>query len=405
MSLSRSDTSVLGRWWWTVDRWTLLAVGTLIGFGYVMMLAASPAVAERLHQSRDVFILKQVVFLALAGLVVVAVSLLSPRGVRRLALLGCLAALALTAATLVMGVEIKGARRWISVPGMTVQPSEFLKPCFAVVAAWLLSEGQRVQRLQSNSASETMPRKWLRHFAGLARHGFAGFPGMVLAGAVFAMIALLLKSQPDMGMLAVVAAVFFIQLFIGGLNLLLVGVAAGGLVAAGIGAYTFFPHVRSRITRFMDPASGDSYQVNTALEAFGNGGLLGRGPGEGRVKDVLPDAHADFVFAVVGEEFGMIICLVVLCLFGFIVLRGLLRLLAEQDLFIVLASCGLVTSFGLQAFVNMGSALHLIPTKGMTLPFVSYGGSSVLAVALDIGMLLALTRRRARAEPVWERSA
>jgi len=377
MSLSRSDDSVLGRWWWTVDRWTLLAVGTLIGFGYVMMLAASPAVAERLHQSRDVFILKQVLFLALAGLIVVGASLLSPKGVRRLALLGCLAALALTAATLTMGVEIKGARRWISVPGMTVQPSEFLKPCFAVVAAWLLSEGQRV-----------------RHF-----------PGMLLAGGVFALIAMLLKSQPDMGMLAVVVAVFFTQLFISGLNLVLVGIAAGGLVAAAAGAYTFFPHVRSRITRFMDPASGDSYQVNTALEAFGNGGLLGRGPGEGRVKDVLPDAHADFVFAVVGEEFGMVICLVVLFLFGFIVLRGLLRLLAEQDLFIVLASCGLVTSFGLQAFVNMASSLHLIPTKGMTLPFVSYGGSSVLAVALGIGMLLALTRRRTRAEPIWDHGA
>jgi len=377
MSLSRSDDSVLGRWWWTVDRWTLLAVGTLIGFGYVMMLAASPAVAERLHQSRDVFILKQVLFLAFAGLIVVGASLLSPKGVRRLALLGCLAALALTAATLLMGVEIKGARRWISVPGMTVQPSEFLKPCFAVVAAWLLSEGQRV-----------------RHF-----------PGMLLAAGVFAAIAMLLKSQPDMGMLAVVAAVFFTQLFIGGLNLVLVGIAAGGLVAAAAGAYTFFPHVRSRITRFMDPASGDSYQVNTALEAFGNGGLLGRGPGEGRVKDVLPDAHADFVFAVVGEEFGMVICLVVLFLFGFIVLRGLLRLLAEQDLFIVLASCGLVTSFGLQAFVNMASSLHLIPTKGMTLPFVSYGGSSVLAVALGIGMLLALTRRRTRAEPIWDHGA
>ena len=373
MALSRSDDSVLGRWWLTVDRWTLLAVGTLIGFGYVMMLAASPAVAERIHQSRDVFILKQVVFLALAGLVVVGVSLLSPRGVWRLALFGCLAALALTAATLVMGVEIKGARRWISVPGMTVQPSEFLKPCFAVVAAWLLSEGHRVRR----------------------------FPGMLLAGGVFALIALLLKSQPDMGMLAVVAAVFFTQLFIGGLNLAMVGLGAGGLVGAAISAYAFFPHVRSRVTRFLDPSSGDSYQVNTALEAFGNGGLLGRGPGEGRIKDVLPDAHADFVFAVVGEEFGMVICLVLLALFGFIVLRGLLRLLAEQDLFIVLASCGLVTSFGLQAFVNMASSLHLIPTKGMTLPFVSYGGSSVLAVALGIGMLLALTRRRARTETVW----
>jgi len=381
MALSRSDNSVLGRWWWTVDRWTLLAVGTLIGFGYVMMLAASPAVAERIHQSRDVFILKQVVFLALAGLTVVGVSLLSPRGVRRLALLGCLAAIGLTAATLIMGVEIKGARRWISIPGMTVQPSEFLKPCFAVVTAWLLSEGDG-----------KFPRRGQRR-----RH----FPGMLLAGVVFILIAMLLKSQPDMGMLAVVAAVFFTQLFVGGLNLPLVGVGAGGLVAAAAAAYAFFPHVRSRVTRFLDPAAGDSYQVNTALEAFGNGGLLGRGPGEGRVKDVLPDAHADFVFAVVGEEFGMVICLVLLGLFGFIVLRGLLRLLAEQDLFIVLASCGLVTSFGLQAFVNMGSSLHLIPTKGMTLPFVSYGGSSVLAVALGIGMLLALTRRRARSEPVW----
>ena len=239
-----------------------------------------------------------------------------------------------------------------------------------MVTAWLLSEGARTRR----------------------------FPGMTIAIAVFALIALLLKSQPDMGMLAVVGAVFFTQLFVGGLNVFLVGVGAGGIVAAAVGAYTFFPHVRSRVTRFMDPASGDSYQVNTALEAFGNGGLLGRGPGEGRVKDVLPDAHADFVFAVMGEEFGLVICLLVLCIFGFIVLRGLLRLLSEQDLFIVLAATGLVTSFGLQSFVNMASSLHLIPTKGMTLPFVSYGGSSVLAVALGIGMLLALTRRRTRIE-------
>ncbi len=373
-ALSRNDNSVLGRWWWTVDRWTLAAVGTLIGCGCVMMLSASPSVAERIHVSRDVFILKQLVFLALAGLVVVGVSLLSPRDIRRLAVLGCGIALVLTLMTLVKGVEIKGARRWISLPGMTVQPSEFLKPCFAVAAAWLLSEGQRVR----------------------------GFPGMILAGAVYVVIALLLKSQPDMGMLAVVTAVFFAQLFIAGMNLAMVGVATGGLVAMAAGAYAFFPHVRIRVTRFLDPTSGDSYQVNTALEAFGNGGLLGRGPGEGRVKDMLPDAHADFVYAVMGEEFGLIVCVLVLGLFAFIVLRGLVRLLAEGDLFIVLASAGLVTSFGLQAFVNMASSLHLIPTKGMTLPFVSYGGSSVLAVALGIGMLLALTRRRTRTDPGWE---
>ncbi len=366
LRLSRADTSTLGRWWWTVDRLTLLAVALLIGFGYVMMLAASPAVAERIHVSRDSFLFKQVMFLLLAAAVVVGVSLLSPRGVRRLALLGCAVALALTAMTLVTGVEIKGARRWVSLPGLSLQPSEFLKPCFAVAAAWLLAEGKRTR----------------------------GFPGMAIAFALFGLIALLLKSQPDIGMLAVVTAVFFAQLFVGGLNLFLVGVGAAGLVASGVGAYAFFPHVRSRVTRFLDPAAGDSYQVNTALEAFGNGGLLGRGPGEGRVKDVLPDAHADFVFAVMGEEFGLVICLLVLGLFAFIVLRALLRVLAEHDEFVILAATGLVASFGLQAFVNMASSLHLIPTKGMTLPFVSYGGSSVLAVALGMGMLLALTRRR-----------
>jgi cell division protein FtsW len=364
--LSRADTSVLARWWWALDRWTLLAVASLIGFGYVMMLAASPAVAERIHVPRDVFILKQVLFLAIAGALVTLVSMLSPRGVRRVALAGCLIALALTALTLVAGVEIKGARRWISIPGMSVQPSEFLKPCFAVVAAWLMAEGRRSRK----------------------------FPGMLIAFAVYGAIVMLLKSQPDIGMLAVVTAVFFTQLFVGGLNLILVGIGAGAMVASAIGAYAFFPHVQARVSKFLDPTLEGNYQVHRSLEAFGAGGLLGRGPGEGHVKDVLPDAHADFVFAVAGEEFGLILCLVLIGIFAFIVLRGLLRLLAEDDLFVVLAATGLVASFGLQAFVNMASSLAMIPTKGMTLPFISYGGSSAVAVALGIGMLLALTRRR-----------
>lgn len=385
---SRADTSVLGRWWWTVDRWTLVAISALIGFGYVMMLAASPAVAERINQSRDLFLLKQVCFLLLAGLTVVGVSLLSPRGVRRIALLGFVGAFVLTAATLVLGPEIKGARRWLALPGMALQPSEFLKPCFAVVTAWLLAGGGVPQG----------------HAHGHFPPGRGGVPlfGALAAFLLYGLIAVLLKSQPDVGMLAVVTAVFFAQLFIGGLNLVFVGLGAGGLVAAAVGAYAFFPHVRSRVTRFLDPSSGDSYQVTTALEAFGHGGLLGRGPGEGRVKDVLPDAHADFVFAVMGEEFGLVVCALVLGLFAFIVLRGLLRLLAEADMFIILACSGLVTSFGLQAFVNMASSLHLIPTKGMTLPFVSYGGSSVLAIALGMGMFLALTRRRSRLDDGWE---
>ncbi len=367
-ALSRADNSVLGRWWWTVDRWTLGAVGALIGFGYIMMLAASPAVAERIGSSRDLFLFKQVFFLAAAGAVVVAVSLLSPRGIRRLAIIGCIIALALTAVTMVVGVEIKGARRWLALPGLSVQPSEFLKPCFAVVAAWLMSEGRRTPR----------------------------FPGKLLAIGIFLVIALLLKSQPDVGMLAVITAVLFAQLYVDGLNLFLVAIAVIGFGFAGAGAYMLFPHVQKRVENFLHPGNttGSDYQPHTALEAFGNGGLLGRGPGEGHVKDILPDAHADFVFAVAGEEFGMILCLVIIAVFAFIVLRALLRLLKEQELFVVLSCTGLVAGFGLQAFINMASSLQLIPTKGMTLPLISYGGSSALAVALGMGMLLALTRRR-----------
>ena len=278
-------------------------------------------------------------------------------------------ALVLTAATWCIGVEIKGARRWISLPGISVQPSEFLKPCFAIVAAWLISEGRRTPR----------------------------FPG-TMAGdrASFCVIALLLKSQPDVGMLAVITAVFFAQLYVAGLNLVMVGIGMLGVRWRRRGAYMFFPHVQKRVQHFLHPGNGigADYQPHTALEAFGNGGLLGRGPGEGRVKDVLPDAHADFVFAVAGEEFGMLVCLIIVGVFAFIVLRGMLRLLKEHDMFIVLSCTGLVTGFGLQAFINMASSLQLIPTKGMTLPLISYGGSSALAVALGMGMLLALTRRR-----------
>jgi len=285
-------------------------------------------------------------------------------------------ALALTALTLVMGVEIKGARRWISIPGMTVQPSEFLKPCFAVVAAWLITEGRR-------SSRTILGMSW----------------GTPVAIGIYLVIAFLLKSQPDIGMLAVVTTVFFIQLYIAGLPVVLVGLGILGLGGAAGAAYMLFPHVQARVQKYLHPTLESAYQPTLALEAFGNGGLLGRGPGEGRVKNQLPDAHADFVFAVAGEEFGLIVCLLILGIFAFIVLRGILRLLNEQDPFITLACTGLIAGFGLQSFINMASSLALIPTKGMTLPFISYGGSSAIAVALGMGMLLALTRRRHHGDP------
>ena len=372
---TRADNSVIGRWWWTVDRATLTAVFMLIGFGYVLVLAASPAVATRIGASRDMFILKQVLFLAVAGLIVVGVSMLSPRAIKRVAIGGCALALLATAWTLVHGVDIKGARRWIALPLMSVQPSEFLKPCFAVTTAWLIAEGRRI--------------------GGASRYGY-GFPGHIAALAILMMIVLLLKSQPDIGMLSVILCVFLCQLFVDGLPLVMVGAGAGALMGAFGLAFVVFPHVRSRVERFLHPKIGDHYQIDMALAAFSHGGLTGRGPGEGRVKDLLPDAHADFVFAVAGEEFGMIVCLIIVLTFLFIVGRALLRQLAEDESFTPLAVTGLCAGFGLQAFVNMGSTLHLIPTKGMTLPFISYGGSSAMSVALTIGMLLALTRRRSR---------
>jgi cell division protein FtsW len=316
------------------------------------------------------------------------VSFCTPRNVRHLAMLGCIGALALTIATLLIGHEAKGARRWLALPFLgTLQPSEFLKPCFAVVVAWLLTRGK-------DAAAER---------AATPRRGWVILHGQILwplaATILLVLVGAVLKLQPDLGMLLVIAGVFVAQTFVAGLHILIVGVVGLAAVAAGVLAYFVLPHVKSRIDRFFDSGTGDHFQITKALEAFGNGGLFGRGPGEGRVKNSLPDAHADFVFAVAGEEYGFAVCLVILLLFGFIVVRGLLRLLGERDLFVVLAATGLLAQFGLQAFVNMASSLKLIPTKGMTLPLVSYGGSSVLAIALGMGMLLALTRRRpARAE-------
>jgi cell division protein FtsW len=366
MRFARIDQSPVARWWWTVDRWSLAALGTLVGFGLLLSLAASPSVAERIGYDGLHFVRRHLAMLPLAMAVMFAVSLQPPRTIRRIAVIGFAIALVLLALTFVIGAEIKGARRWINLPGLSIQPSEFVKPTFAVVAAWLFSE----QKLR--------PR----------------FPGNMICILLFIAVTGMLIKQPDIGMAAVVAIVWFGQFFMAGLRLY--WAVAGAIAGLGglVGAYLYLPHVRSRIDHFLDPSVGDSYQVRRSIEAFANGGLWGTGPGEGTVKDVLPDAHADFVFAVAGEEFGLVVCLVIIGLFAFIVLRGFSRLLQESSLFVLLAATGLLIQFGLQAVINMASSLHLIPTKGMTLPFLSYGGSSMLALGLGMGMMLALTRRR-----------
>jgi cell division protein FtsW len=366
MRFARIDQSPVARWWWTVDRWSLAALAALIGFGIVMSLSASPPVAERIGYDELHFVRRHLAMLPLSIALMFVVSLQPPRAIRRIAMIGFAIGLALLAATFVIGAEIKGARRWINLPGLSLQPSEFVKPTFAVVAAWLFAE----QKLRP------------------------GFPGNLISTALFLLILAMLIRQPDVGMAAVVALVWFAQFYMAGLRLY--WVVAGALAGLGglVGAYLYLPHVRVRVDHFLDPAAGDSYQVNRSIEAFANGGFWGRGPGEGTVKDVLPDAHADFVFAVAGEEFGIVVCLAIVALFAFIVLRGFSRMSQEGSLFVLLAATGLLIQFGLQAAINMASSLHLIPTKGMTLPFLSYGGSSLLALGLGMGMMLALTRRR-----------
>lgn len=364
--VARTDTSVIGRWWWTVDRWALSALVILMLVGAWLVVTASPPVAERLGYGSFHFAKRHLIMLPVAAAILIGASLLSPRGVLRVGAVVFAVSLLLLAATLVVGVETKGARRWINIAGFSMQPSEFVKPAFAIVAAWLFAEGKRDKAI----------------------------PGHWIAFALYFLVVTLIIAQPDLGMTMVVTSVWLAQFFLAGLSMwLVIGLGLAG-IAGLFGAYFMFPHVTSRIDRFLDPASGDSYQIDKSLSAFVNGGFLGRGPGVGRVKETIPDAHADFIFAVAGEEMGAIVCLIIVGLFAFLVIRCFARLLAEQNLFVFLAVAGLVTNFGLQAVINIGSSLHLLPTKGMTLPFISYGGSSLLALALTMGMALALTRRR-----------
>ncbi len=369
IDVSRTDRSVVGRWWWTIDRWMLLAIFLLASAGAILVAAASPPVADRIGFDSFHFVRRQLIFLGPALALMVALSLLPPLWVRRSAVIGFIVALALLVLTLGIGPEIKGAHRWLTFGGFVLQPSEFVKPAFAVVVAWMLAEQRRSP----------------------------GFPGAIIAVALLGLVIGLLLLQPDIGMAMVVAAVWFIQVFVAGLPLFWVAAFAMLGVAVLVGSYAMFPHVALRIDRFLDPSSGDTYQVETALSAFGNGGLFGTGPGEGIVKTILPDAHADFIFAVAGEEFGLLVSLGIIGLFAFIVIRGLTRLLHEKDLFILLAAAGVLVQIGLQAVINMGVNMRLLPAKGMTLPFISYGGSSLLALAIGMGIVLAFTRRRAGA--------
>ncbi len=367
--ISRAQNNTLANWWWTVDRWLLGALGLLMVLGIVLAMAGSPAVAERLGLSTFFFVHHQIMFMIPAALVLVATSFLSPRDTRRAALLLYLGGMGLILVALMFGHEVKGSRRWI----FGVQPSEFVKPAFVIIAAWAFSEGARRKDV----------------------------PGNIIALLLLPATVIPLILQPDFGQTMLLSLVWATLFFMAGLHLFwVVGLGGAGALSVML-AYKLVPHVRDRILHFLDPSNGpgasDTFQVDTAMESFVSGSWLGKGPGEGTFKRILPDAHTDFIFAVTGEEFGLLFCIALAGLFAFIVLRGLRLADRNDDPFCRFAGAGLVVLFGIQSCINMSVNLHLMPAKGMTLPFISYGGSSLISLAIGMGFLISVLRRRPRA--------
>ncbi|CAM5338871.1 putative peptidoglycan glycosyltransferase FtsW OS=Afipia felis OX=1035 GN=ftsW PE=3 SV=1 [Afipia felis] len=368
--MSREQRTPLSEWWWTVDKLLLAAIMALILAGVILSLAASPPVATRIGLDPFHFFNRHVLFLVPSIVVMIGTSFLSPKHVRRSALIVLALSMALIVATLLFGPEVKGARRWITILGVNIQASEAAKPAFVVVVSWLFSESTRRPEMPATST----------------------------ALVLLIMLVTLLVLEPDFGQTMLVLTVWGALFFIAGMRMVwvlgLAGISSVGLFTA----YLTVPHVAARIQRFMNPASGDTFQVDLAADSFMQGGWFGQGPGEGTVKRLLPDSHTDFVFAVGAEEFGIVLCLALLALFAFIVLRSLSRAYASEDLFTRFAASGLAIMFGTQACINMAVNLHLMPAKGMTLPFISYGGSSMVSLAYGVGMLLALTRQRPSVE-------
>jgi cell division protein FtsW len=366
-AFSRSDQSRLGVWWWTTDHWLLGATLALIGLGVLLQFGTSPAAAHRMNIPWPYhFSVRQCIFAAVATVILIGVSMLSPRGVRRVAFFVYIVSIAAMAILPLMGHAAKGATRWVEISGFTLQPSEFMKPALVVLIAWMFSEGQKRN----------------------------GVPGVTIAFILYAIAVGLLLIEPDIGQTVLVTAAFGAAFWMAGLPMVWIAIL-GGLAVCGLGStYFLFQHVATRVDGFISHDGGDTQQVHRAAEAIAAGGAFGKGPGEGVMKLLIPDMHTDFAYSAAAEEYGLWMSLALIALFTLLVVRGLLRAMKLNDSFEQVAAAGLFVLVGMQAFINIAVNLDLIPTKGMTLPFISYGGSSTLAMGLTLGLALALTSKR-----------
>ena len=368
---SRVTEPILPRWWRTIDKWSMTAILMLFGIGLLLGLAASVPLAQRNNLDSFYYVQRQAVFGGIAMMVMVGLSMLPPVMVRRLAVLGFAVSVLALMALPFIGTDFgKGAVRWISLGFASVQPSEFLKPFYIILVAWLMAAAQDLN----------------------------GPPGKTLSLVMTVIIVGLLAMQPDFGQSALVLFGWGVVYFVAGAPILLILVAAGAIGVGGFVAYNSSEHFARRIDGFLTPDVDPRTQIGYATNAIQEGGFFGVGVGEGQVKWSLPDAHTDFIIAVAAEEYGLILVLVIIALYATVVVRSLYRLTKERDPFIRLAGTGLACIFGVQAMINMGVAVRLLPAKGMTLPFVSYGGSSVIAAGITVGMLLAMTRSRPQSQ-------
>ncbi|MCU0801981.1 MAG: putative lipid II flippase FtsW [Rhodobacteraceae bacterium] len=370
-SPARVTEPVIPRWWRTIDKWALCSIFLLFGIGLMLGLAASVPLAERNGLDPYYYVERQMFFGGMAMVAMIGVSMMTPDMVRRIGVLGFVGAFVALMLLPVFGTDFgKGAVRWFSFGFASVQPSEFLKPGFVILSAWLMA----------------------------ASLDLSGPPGKILSFAVTAIIVILLALQPDFGQAMLIVFAWGVIYFIAGAPMTLICVVLGLVLTGGFFAYEFSEHFARRIDGFLSPEVDPRTQLGYAVNAIQEGGFFGVGVGEGQVKWALPDAHTDFIIAVAAEEYGLILVLCIIGLYALVVVRSILRLLRERDAFVRLAGTGLACIFGVQAMINMGVAVRLLPAKGMTLPFVSYGGSSVIAAGITVGALLAMTRLRPQGE-------